>query len=100
MHVRSAGFCEDVRVRCHILPPDHQEHAQTARVEMVELSGVSAIHCLSFTSTMEGGENNGAVNLQLRSKADFSALSSTCFGSPAVDLDINADSSRELLLVL
>ena len=46
VHVRSAGLCEDVRVRYHVLPPDHQEFAlQTADVE---LSGVSAIHCSSF----------------------------------------------------
>ena len=80
VHVRSAGLCEDVRVRYHVLPPDHQEFApQTAHVEMVELSGVSAKHCSSFTSTREGGENNGAVNLQVCSNVDFSALSFLVF---------------------
>ena len=75
VHVRSAGLCQDVRARCHSLPLDHQEHVQTTHVEMVELSGVSAIHCWSFTITREGGENNGAVNLQVGSKVDLSALS-------------------------
>ena len=79
VHVWRAGLCQDVRVRYHVLPPEHQKHLQTAYVKMVELSGVSAMHRSSFTSTREGGENNGAVNLQLGSKVDFSALSNVFF---------------------
>ena len=43
VHARSAGLCEDFRVRYHVLPSDFQEFAQTAHVEM------SCLACLLYT---------------------------------------------------
>ena len=69
----NTGLCNDFSIGYNGLPSDLQEFAQATSVEVVELSGVSAMHCPGFTSIRESGQHSGMVNLRLGSKADSPA---------------------------
>ena len=44
VNARDACSCEDFCVRDHVLPLDAQNSPQTFCMEVVELSGVTAVH--------------------------------------------------------
>ena len=85
-----------------VLPPDVEESAEAAQVEVVELLGVSAVHCPGLAGVQEGGEYHGAVDFQLGGKADSSAVpyvipespkGGASFRDPVVDLAVDVDDS-------
>ena len=55
MNARGACSCEDFCVRDHVLPLDAQNNSQTFCMEVVEFSGVTAVHSPLLTCIEQDG---------------------------------------------
>ena len=74
MDAGNACLCRDLCVRDHVLPLDVEELAQTFHVQVVELSGMSAVHSPRLAGIDQCSEHCSQVDLHLAGLADSSSL--------------------------
>ena len=87
-----------------VLPLDAKEFSEASGVEVVQLPCVTLVDHPWFTTTEEGGENYGPVNLDLCLYGDASSVphiivesakSTTCFSKSDIHFIINDNVSWE-----